>query len=234
MLCSDLPQRIYESLKTLCCLASATGPLRAHEIAAADDLPPAQTAKILQLMTWAGFVKSRRGTKGGFWLARQASSIRVTDVTDFFARQGKAGRSHEQDGLLKALASATARCQAMASSHFNDAQATAILAFLTYDEAHRKSLNKPTVPSAPSGIVDAGRQFYKEQGCDSCHVIGGEGGSGGPSLSDVGKRLSRERISNIIRGLRSGQPGSGMPPLPSETTDQQVHDLIEFLRLAET
>ena len=111
MLCSDLPQRIYESLKTLCCLASATGPLRAHEIAAADDLPPAQTAKILQLMTWAGFVKSRRGTKGGFWLARQANSIRVTDVTDFFARQGKAGRSHEQDGLLKALASATARCQ---------------------------------------------------------------------------------------------------------------------------
>lgn len=51
MLCSNLPPRIYESLKTLCCLAKGSGPLQAHEIAFAAHLPPAQTAKILQLMT---------------------------------------------------------------------------------------------------------------------------------------------------------------------------------------
>jgi len=110
VLCSGLPPRIYESLKTLCCLANAAGPLQAHEIASAAGLPPAQTAKILQLMTWAGFVESRRGTKGGFWLNTPAERIRVTDVADFFAHQTKEGPENEQDPVLKALAQATARC----------------------------------------------------------------------------------------------------------------------------
>lgn len=111
MLCRDLPPRIYESLKTLCCLAIAKEPLQAHEVASAADLPPAQTAKILQMMTWAGFVKSRRGTKGGFWLVRSADRIRVTDVTDFFAHHTKGQPRQRHDGLLKALQQATARCQ---------------------------------------------------------------------------------------------------------------------------
>lgn len=111
MLCSNLPPRIYESLKTLCCLAHATRPVQAHEIASAADLPPAQTAKILQLMTWAGFVGSRRGTKGGFWLTTPANRIRVTDVADFFARHAQGDRRAKNDELLKALDQATARCR---------------------------------------------------------------------------------------------------------------------------
>src|SRR6266581_3926206 len=110
MLCADLPPRIYESLKTLCCLANASEPLQAHEIASAAGLPPAQTAKILQLMTWAGFVDSRRGTKGGFWLIRPAELIRVTDVTDFFAHHTQSNSVPKRDGLLKALERAIARC----------------------------------------------------------------------------------------------------------------------------
>lgn len=111
MLCAGLPPRIYESLKTLCCLANAAGPVQAHEVAAAAGLPPAQTAKILQLMTWAGFVESRRGTKGGFWLVTPADHIRVTDVADFFAHHTADNPPLERDPLLKALARATARCQ---------------------------------------------------------------------------------------------------------------------------
>lgn len=110
MLCTGIPQRIYESLKTLCCLAHAGGPLQAHEIASAANLPPAQTAKILQLMTWAGFVESRRGTNGGFWLLRPAELIRVTDVADFFNHDTEGHSPRKPDGLLKALAEATARC----------------------------------------------------------------------------------------------------------------------------
>ena len=110
VLYSGLSPRIYESLKALCCLANAAGPLQAHKIASAAGLPPAQTAKILQLMTWAGFVESRRGTKGGFWLVTPAARIRVTDVADFFTHPTKEIPQHEQDPMLKALAQATACC----------------------------------------------------------------------------------------------------------------------------
>ena len=111
MLCASLSPRIYESLKTLCCRANATGPLQAHLVASATGLPPAQTAKVLQLMTWEGFIESPRGTKGGFWLVTPADHIRVADVADFFAHHARGNLRQERDPLLKALARATARCQ---------------------------------------------------------------------------------------------------------------------------
>ena len=119
------------------------------------------------------------------------------------------------------------RMQAMASSHFNDAQAKAILDFLDYYEAHRKSLNKPEDQAAASGTGGAGRQFYDSQGCAECHAIGGKGGTSAPSLSDVGKRLPKDKLTAVIQEMRTGK--SSMPPLPKETTEQQVKDLIDFL-----
>ena len=111
MLCPELPPRIYESLKTLRCLATAAGPLQAHEIASSAGLPPAQTAKILQLMTWAGFLESRRGMKGGFWLVQPAERIRVTDVLAFFTHHTQDKVQQKHDPVMQALARATARCQ---------------------------------------------------------------------------------------------------------------------------
>ena len=119
------------------------------------------------------------------------------------------------------------RMQAMASSQFNDAQAKAIIGFLDYYEANRKSLNKSEAQAGLSGADSAGRRFYDAQGCENCHAMGGKGGSSGPFLSDVGKRLSKDQLTEKIQGMRTGK--SSMPPLPKETTDQQVKELIDFL-----
>jgi len=108
---SELPPRIYESLKTLCCLAKAAGPLPARAIASTTGLPPAQTAKILQMMSWAGFVESRRGTKGGFWLVTPAERIRVTDVLDFFTHRTHESPGQARDPIVRVLAHAVTRCQ---------------------------------------------------------------------------------------------------------------------------
>ena len=83
MNCSELPPRIYESLKMLCCLAVAKRPLLANEIAIATEIPAAQAPKVLQQLRWAGFVGSRRGPTGGFWLVRPPQRIRVIDVYSF-------------------------------------------------------------------------------------------------------------------------------------------------------
>ncbi len=120
------------------------------------------------------------------------------------------------------------KMQAMASSRFNDAQANSILDFLNYDETHRKSLNKPAAGTSPSGTVSPGRQFYDAQGCETCHAVGGRGGSGGPDLTDVGSRLDRTRLTQIIQELR-GRKGDKMPPLPVETTDEQIKSLVDYL-----
>jgi len=106
---AELPPRIYEALKTLCCLAAAKKPLQAHEVAAATHLPPPQTAKILQQMTWAGVVESRRGTKGGFWLVKPAGRIRVADVVAFFTHPAPA--AEQNDPIVQALVRATAPCR---------------------------------------------------------------------------------------------------------------------------
>jgi Rrf2 family iron-sulfur cluster assembly transcriptional regulator len=51
-------------------------------IAKAQDVPPRFLAKIFQALAKAGVVKSHRGAKGGFSLARPASEITIKDVVE--------------------------------------------------------------------------------------------------------------------------------------------------------
>jgi Rrf2 family protein len=51
-------------------------------IAEAQDVPPRFLAKIFQALAKAGIVKSHRGAKGGFSLARSASEITIKDVIE--------------------------------------------------------------------------------------------------------------------------------------------------------
>lgn len=118
------------------------------------------------------------------------------------------------------------RMQSMASSHISDSEATAILAFLNYDEAHRKSRAKLTASAVPSASIEAGRKFYYAQSCDACHTIGGQGGQGGPPLDDVAERRSRDQL---LKRMLDRRAGTLMPSLPTDTTDQQINDLVDFL-----
>lgn len=78
------PKRLQSALKALCCLAENDGPMLSQEIAKRIDVPNAETAKILQLLVWGGFVTSRRGSKGGFHLATSPERITMREVVDFF------------------------------------------------------------------------------------------------------------------------------------------------------
>jgi len=92
MLCPELPPRIYESLKTLCCLAGSEKPLQADAIAAATDLPPAQTTKILQQMAWPALLSPagpRKADSG--WLSQRPIFVwrRLSPCSLTPARQSK-------------------------------------------------------------------------------------------------------------------------------------------------
>jgi Rrf2 family protein len=60
--------------------AEGTGPVKGDEIAAAQDIPINFLENILSLLRNAGFVMSRRGADGGYWLAVPADRITVADI----------------------------------------------------------------------------------------------------------------------------------------------------------
>jgi len=144
----------------------------------------------------------------------------------------KCSECHGLTSSLKQSFSAAAwteevhRTQSMASSHVSDKEAKAILVFLNYDETHRKSRAKLPASEVPSKSIEAGQKFYYAQSCDACHTIGGQGGQGGPPLDDVAERRSRDQL---LQRMLERRAGTMMPPLPTDTTDQQINDLVDFL-----
>lgn len=60
--------------------AQGSGPVKGDEIAAAQDIPINFLENILSLLRNAGFVMSRRGADGGYWLAMPADQITVADI----------------------------------------------------------------------------------------------------------------------------------------------------------
>jgi len=55
-------------------------PVKGDRIAAAQDIPMKFLENILSELRRAGLVGSRRGTDGGYWLARPAAKVTVADI----------------------------------------------------------------------------------------------------------------------------------------------------------
>jgi Rrf2 family protein len=104
------PKRLQSALKALSCLAGADEAMQSHVIAERIAVPKAETAKILQLLVWGGFVTSRRGIKGGFHLAAKPENITMGEVIDFFLARHPA-EADEQSPVMLALAQSIAPCQ---------------------------------------------------------------------------------------------------------------------------
>lgn len=61
-------------------VAEADRPVSAAEMAKQLEASEAHLAKVLQALTRAGILRSKRGPKGGYELAQQASTISLLDV----------------------------------------------------------------------------------------------------------------------------------------------------------
>lgn len=104
------PKRLQSALKALCCLASSGKEMQSQVIAAQIAVPEAETAKILQLLVWGGFVTSRRGSKGGFQLASEPSRITMGAVIDFFLTRHPVGPKGDFP-VMRALDETMGGCQ---------------------------------------------------------------------------------------------------------------------------
>jgi mono/diheme cytochrome c family protein len=87
----------------------------------------------------------------------------------------------------------------------------------------------PDPPSRPAASVSAdprvrGAQAFAGSGCSQCHTIRRNGGTKGPNLSGVGRRLSDEQIRTQIQN-----GGKQMPPFGDVLQVSETDDLVAYL-----
>ncbi len=78
--CVQISARVDYAMRALLALAERGEPMTGEALARAQGLPAKFLGAILGDLRRAGLVLSRRGTDGGFQLARPASRISVADV----------------------------------------------------------------------------------------------------------------------------------------------------------
>jgi cytochrome c2 len=103
------------------------------------------------------------------------------------------------------------------------------VAFSAWGAERRKPaspLAPPEFPYSPFGFnrgdEKRGEALYRQNGCDSCHLIGGKGGKIGPDLSRVGEA---RRVPEAYRQYLTAEHR------PRVTLhDRDMDDLIEYLQ----
>jgi DNA-binding IscR family transcriptional regulator len=109
---SSLPKRAQSALRCLCCLAEVGTSLQSHQIAERIGTAKAETAKVLQLLSWGGFVLSKRGSNGGFWLSSPPDQIMAGQLISFFLAHHRT-ETDDDDPVSRAINKTSARCQAV-------------------------------------------------------------------------------------------------------------------------
>ena len=78
--------------------------------------------------------------------------------------------------------------------------------------AYVRSLGR-TAPLTTSGNREQGREIYRRLQCGTCHIVGGEGGSFGPELTEVGAARGPAYLRQAFLGPAEALP-RGTSPVP--------------------
>ena len=85
----------------------------------------------------------------------------------------------------------------------------------------------PTPAVGTDVVAAVARPKVFNQMCIACHSLGGQGGSVGPPLDDVGRRLSYDELVPWLTDPHQVKPGTAMPKLPLSSAD--IAELASFL-----
>jgi mono/diheme cytochrome c family protein len=78
---------------------------------------------------------------------------------------------------------------------------------------------------ADSTSVRRGAELFAGNGCAHCHGENGIGGGKGPDLKNVARRMNAKQI---VTQIHDG--GKNMPPYGDALDEQQIADLVDYLR----
>jgi mono/diheme cytochrome c family protein len=83
--------------------------------------------------------------------------------------------------------------------------------------------------SAPVQSARHGAEVFKAQGCRGCHQLKGNGGTVGPALDGVGKRMNQKRLRQQIVAHETTQTSAIMPDY-RHLPPAEVQALVDYLQ----
>ncbi len=75
-----ISKKSYYGVRAVLALAQEKGPVSIHTLAERENLPEDYLEKILQDLRRAGIVEAKKGTTGGYILARTAREVNIWDI----------------------------------------------------------------------------------------------------------------------------------------------------------
>jgi len=126
----------------------------------------------------------------------------------------------------------------MPNLRVSDAETENMVAFFTWvgeinnndwpPQDSRKRLSRGEQAMVATVGVTPGAAVFQTKGCMNCHSLKGTGGTFGPAMDAVGKKLSREQIARYVRDPKGVNPKSMMPP-QTELSDRELEEVANFL-----
>ena len=126
----------------------------------------------------------------------------------------------------------------MPGQHVTDAEIDNLIAFFTWvgevdngdwpPQDSKKRLSRSEQRLAVGAVVSPGAAVFQSKGCMNCHSLHGTGGTFGPPLDTIGRKLSIEQIEHYILDPLGVNPKALMPP-QKELSDREREEVAKFL-----
>jgi nitric oxide reductase subunit C len=91
-----------------------------------------------------------------------------------------------------------------------------------------KRLTRSEEVMVASAGLSPGAAVFQRRGCMNCHSLHGKGGSFGPALDTIGRKLSMEKIEHYIVDPRVVNPKALMPP-QKDLSQKEKEAVARFL-----
>jgi len=157
------------------------------------------------------------------------------DLTKVVQRVGEDGVRYRVKHPELALAGSWRK---MPQQNISDAETESLLAFFTWvggidngdwpPQDSKKRLTREEKRMVATAGVSPGAAVFKSKGCMNCHSLHGTGGTFGPALDTIGRKLDPERIEHYIKDPKSVNPKALMPP-QTELSDRELEEVAKFL-----
>jgi len=157
------------------------------------------------------------------------------DLTKVVQRIGEDGIRYRVKSPEKALANSWRK---MPNLKVSDAEIDSLIAFFAWvgnvdngdwpPQDSKKRLSRGEERMVASAGISPGAAVFQTRGCMNCHSLHGTGGTFGPALDTIGRKLSKEEIEHYIENPKAVNP-KAMMPAQKELSDKERESVAGFL-----